>query len=626
MNELNYEEIPLDGILDSPIDLRDYNYREFCCANFKNNIPDEDEIQYPFDARNQFNTSTCAFQSVTAIVETINDVNDYLSDGFLNAIRNECDDIGESKGAYTRDVMKLACTVGAIPKVDFPNLEDYPEIEESFDKLLNHNELIEKAKDLKCKSYVRVDVEDIPNYIHNEKKPLIFTVRLYESFYKVNHPGTDGMVPFPSTGKRCGNHAMVCVGYKYLDKKLYLKILNSWGKFWSLNGYCWINAADDNLINEVWGFTDLPKRKPGLKYKIGWDKDTCKWVYSENGENLIKEGWKQIQGNWYYFKNNFALDDEWILDNNSWYYLQPCSCKMLRNDWLYWNNKWYRFGQDGKMIIEWYQNEKGEWFYLDIEKGYAYTGWVFINGKYYYFNENCIMQTGWIKIKEEWFYLDSSGAMKTGWLNDNGIWYYLEEQSNGHMGKCYINCSSNINGKQYSFDKKGQLIEQNLVSEKCVGFIGSWEGFYEKVYADPYYGESVKDYWTIGYGTCYCSIPEAFPDGLESTCTKEQALNWLKQEASKYSEKLKNDLDNKGVSLTSNEFDALISFAYNCGIQSLFGSTLYNYICNGGRDSLKVKEYFRMWNKANKEYSDGLDRRRISESNLFITGDYSGNV
>ncbi|WP_252225392.1 MULTISPECIES: C1 family peptidase [unclassified Clostridium] len=628
MNKLNYEEIPLDGILDSPIDLRDYNYREFCCSNLKNNIPDKDEVKYPFDARNQFDTSTCAFQSVTAIVETINDVSDYLSDGFLNAIRSKCDDVGISKGAYTRDVMKIAYKVGAIPKVDFPNLEDYPEIEKSFDKLLNHDELIEKAKDLKCKSYVRVDVEDIPNYIHNEKKPLIFTVRLYESFYKVNHPGTNGMVSFPSTGKRCGNHAMVCVGYKYLDKKLYLKILNSWGEFWSLNGYCWINAADDDLINEVWGFTDLPKRKPGLKYKIGWDKykTTGKWFYSEDGENLIKEGWKQIQGCWYYFKDSFATDGEWVLDNDSWYFLQSNSCKLLQNEWLLENDKWYRFDNYGKMIKEWYQDTKGQWFYLDLEKGNAYTGWVFIHGKYYYFNENCIMQTGWTKINEEWFYLDQSGAMKTGWLNDNGMWYYLEEQNNGHMGRCYINCSATINDKQYSFDKKGQLIEQNIVSEKCARFIGSWEGFNEKAYVDPYYGESFKYYWTIGYGTCYCSIPEAFPEGLKSTCTKEQALKWLKQEANNCANKLKNDLDNKGVSLTCNEFDALISFAYNCGIQSLLGSTLYNYICNGGRDSLKLKEYFRMWNKANKEYSDGLDRRRISESNLFITGDYSGNV
>ncbi len=618
MNELNYEEIPLDGILDSPIDLRDYNYREFCCANLKNNIPDEDEIQYPFDARNQFNTSTCAFQSVTAIVETINDVNDYLSDGFLNAIRNECGDIGESKGAYTRDVMKLACKVGAIPKVDFPNLEDYPEIEESFDKLLNHNELIEKAKDLKCKSYVRVDVEDIPNYIHNEKKPLIFTVRLYESFYKVNHPGTDGMVPFPSTGKRCGNHAMVCVGYKYLDKKLYLKILNSWGKFWSLNGYCWINAADDNLINEVWGFTDLPKRKPGLKYKIGWDKDktTGKWVYSENGENLIKEGWKQIQGNWYYFKNNFALDDEWILDNNSWYYLQPCSCKMLRNDWLYWNNKWYRFGQDGKMIIEWYQNEKGEWFYLDIEKGYAYTGWVFINGKYYYFNENCIMQTGWIEDKDgRWYYLDSNGAMKTGWLKNNDKWYYLEPNSTGYKGEMYGNRTAIIDGKEYSFNGSGAWIEDSLVSSKCIDFIKSWEGYFAKPYYDCV---GVK---TLGYGMTGKEI-----EGLDYV-TEEQATSMLRNLIeNKYAPPIKKDLDSKNITLKQNEFDALVSFAYNCGISGLLGSTLYRNVCSGIRDKNTIISNFQAWSNGGGRRLEGLYRRRTKEAAMFLDGDYTGNV
>ncbi|MBN1048691.1 hypothetical protein DVV97_08170 [Clostridium botulinum] len=626
MNELNYEEIPLDGIIESPIDLRDYNYKDFCSNNDKD-LPNEFEINYQFEPRNQANTSTCAFQSVTALIEIIKNTNEYLSEGFLNAMRDEygCQ-LG--KGAVTREIMKLACGSGIIPKIDFPNLEDYPKISNLFDSLNNKYELIEKAKSLKCQSYVRVDLEDVPIYLYNEKKPLVITTVLYDSFYKVNHPGTDGIVEYPSEGKKCGRHAMVIVGYKYKDNKLYLKIQNSWGKYWCFNGYCYVNIEDTKMIDEVWGFTDIPKKVTLTKYKIGWNKDKISdnWLYSEDGEHLIENGWKKIKDEWYYFKNSFAINGDWIKDNGHWYFLQSGSCKMLKNDWLYWNSKWYRFAQDGKMITEWYQNEKGEWFYLDIDKGYAYTGWVFIHSKYYYFNENCIMQTGWIKINEEWFYLDPSGAMKTGWLNDNGTWYYLEEQSNGHMGKCYMDCAATINAKQYSFDKNGHLIEENLVSEKCARFIGSWEGFYEKAYADPYYGESIKDYWTIGHGTCYCVIPEAFPDGLESTCTKEQALKWLKQEANNCANKLKNDLDNKGVSLNSNQFDALISFAYNCGIQSLFGSTLYNYICNGGRDSLKVKEYFRMWNKANNGYSEGLDKRRISEANLFITGDYSGNV
>ena len=35
------------------------------------------------------------------------------------------------------------------------------------------------------------------------------------------------------------------------------------------------------------------------------------------------------------------------------------------------------------------------------------------------------MVTGWINLNGEWYYLNSSGVMVTGWLNLNGTWYYM---------------------------------------------------------------------------------------------------------------------------------------------------------------------------------------------------------
>ena len=34
------------------------------------------------------------------------------------------------------------------------------------------------------------------------------------------------------------------------------------------------------------------------------------------------------------------------------------------------------------------------------------------------------MQTGWINVNGTWYYTNASGAMQTGWINDNGTWYY----------------------------------------------------------------------------------------------------------------------------------------------------------------------------------------------------------
>ena len=53
------------------------------------------------------------------------------------------------------------------------------------------------------------------------------------------------------------------------------------------------------------------------------------------------------------------------------------------------------------------------------------TGWKYINGEWYYLNENGAMQTGWKYINGEWYYLNESGTMQIGWKYINGEWYYM---------------------------------------------------------------------------------------------------------------------------------------------------------------------------------------------------------
>lgn len=130
-----------------------------------------------------------------------------------------------------------------------------------------------------------------------------------------------------------------------------------------------------------------------------------------------------------------------------------------------------------------------------------------------------------------------------------------------------------------------------VIISKGARFIGSWEGFYSHAYEDPYYPGN-SNWWTIGYGTTRKVTPEAFPDGLNSICTEEQAIKWLQDEAKNCADTLKADLDAKGVTLAQNEFDALISFSYNCGCNALLGSTLYKNIIAGVRASEIITSNF----------------------------------
>jgi len=74
------------------------------------------------------------------------------------------------------------------------------------------------------------------------------------------------------------------------------------------------------------------------------------------------------------------------------------------------------------------------------------------------------------------------------------------------------------------------------------------------------------------------------------------------------------------------QYDALVSFCYNCGEGNLKKSTLLRYV-NAGKFDAAAKEFIK-WNKANGKVLAGLTRRRKSESLLFqgITDDnYDGD-
>jgi len=259
--------------------------------------------------------------------------------------------------------------------------------------------------------------------------------------------------------------------------------------------------------------------------------------------------------------------------------------------------KWCLTDDSGKVIKGWYE-DNNNWYHLDETTG--------------------VMNTGWFRDKDNrWYYLDEkNGEMKTGWIQLKGIWYYLEPNSNGYMGACYTNCTAAINGKKYVFDVNGRMLDESLVSDALINFIKSWEGFS----ATPYYDEvGIK---TLGYGMTGDEI-----EGL-SNITEEEATLLLKGLINnKYASIVKNDLYSKGVVLNQNEFDALVSFAYNCGTYALLiESTLYKNVVAGIRDNETIKTNFQAWSNGGGRRLEGLYRRRTKEAEMFLNSDYTGNI
>ena len=350
----------------------------------------------------------------------------------------------------------------------------------------------------------------------------------------------------------------------------------------------------EKLINE--GKEEWKLKNDSDEYINGWQSIEGYWYYLDKNTNIMKTGWfEDSDGRWYYLREfrqgDFPIGsmvDGWFEENDKWYYLS--------NDWKNIDGKEYKHGE---MWTGWLQTSNGEWYYFAPEH------------KWYGHDEY------------------SKGQMVKGWVKSNiGKWYYFSPyNSNGFKeGQMLFNTTKNIDEINYKFDCNGDYeISNDLISNECVDFIGGWEGFYSHAYPDPYYGPKVKKYWTIGYGTCYCSIPSAFPNGLDSTCTLDQARDWLRQEAKGCYGRIETALKKYKCELNQHQFDALLSFAYNCGTDGLFTSTLFAYIVNDGRDASSIEKYFLMWNKANGKTSEGLTKRRKAEANLFNHGIYDAS-
>ena len=69
------------------------------------------------------------------------------------------------------------------------------------------------------------------------------------------------------------------------------------------------------------------------------------------------------------------------------------------------------------------------------------------------------------------------------------------------------------------------------------------------------------------------------------------------------------------VPLTPYQFDALVSFTYNCGEGNLKKSTLLKKV--NASDFKGAAEEFKKWNKGGGKVLPGLTRRRASEALLF---------
>ncbi|RHQ30249.1 hypothetical protein DWY84_15580 [Clostridium sp. AF27-2AA] len=104
------------------------------------------------------------------------------------------------------------------------------------------------------------------------------------------------------------------------------------------------------------------------------------------------------------------------------------------------------FANDGKS--HWMLDEHGWWLrFADNtypkgsvrESGGISHSWEHINGNWWAFDETGYAKTGWLRDEDYggWFYMDLEHGMQTGWVLLNGAWYYFNPVSDGKRGMMY---------------------------------------------------------------------------------------------------------------------------------------------------------------------------------------------
>lgn len=119
---------------------------------------------------------------------------------------------------------------------------------------------------------------------------------------------------------------------------------------------------------------------------------------------------------------------------------------------------------------------------------------------------------------------------------------------------------------------------------------------------------------TIGYGSTFYESG-AKVQMTDKPITKERAEVLLEIVANRFANRVFTMLKKP---VTQNQFNALVSFAFNVGSGALASSTLLKKV-NANPKDLTIRNEFLKWNKAGGVTLKGLTNRRIKEADLYFT-------
>ena len=202
----------------------------------------------------------------------------------------------------------------------------------------------------------------------------------------------------------------------------------------------------------------------------GWVQEGEDWVYLDSNGERVYNQWKR-SGDFYYYlgEDGYMLKDQLVHDDtlDAYYYVNENGVRIM-NDWKSIpNDEGVQVGENTPEILYYHFGAAGK---ADRSTGDALKV-KSIDGKYYAFDTDGRMASGWqwveVNGNNELYYFGTEleGWAYTGWQKlepgenlreddyDDLEWYWFETNGRAARDK-----SKNINGRYYSFDDNGVML------------------------------------------------------------------------------------------------------------------------------------------------------------------------
>ena len=213
-----------------------------------------------------------------------------------------------------------------------------------------------------------------------------------------------------------------------------------------------------------------------------------KLYYFQNGGQLYRtEGWLNLNGYYYFVKQDGSLATGWYKRGGATYYFHPSTGIMATgiqsidgkkyffrqggqltntSEWVCVNYQYYLTNSDGTLVVGW-KDRGGATYYFYTDTATMARGIVPLGNKLYYFQPGGALykKPGWLQIGTAYYLVEDDFSLTVGWRVRGGATYYFDPVT-GKMSTGY----KAIEGKHYYFSSGGQLLGEDPMAYKAQNY------------------------------------------------------------------------------------------------------------------------------------------------------------